>query len=114
MNEGEIHVFSDTVVVADSFIKKLYASLESLAYAKAKQAVDSGKFQQVEIEKNLKARDEPIEEKTEVKEDKKRKQGARYNAGTGQGREVKTKSTKKKGHKGRHEDDDRDDNPKHR
>jgi len=103
-----VQIFNTTVVVTDQYLKNLIKKYEKSIETLAQKYVDSGSFVKLLIEKNS----SKVEEKGEVKVDKKeerRKKAAEGKGGGGtQGRETKTKSTKKKYMKGKHAQEDSD------
>lgn len=104
------HIFVTTVIVSEAFLHNLNNKLESIAELKAKEAVNSGKWIQYVAESKIKANknnDNKFENNN--KKDDRRKKAASGKAGGGsQGRETKTKSTKKKYHQGKNNDNDYD------
>lgn len=102
-----IHIYASTVIVSEAFLQKLYKKLESLAEKKANELVDSGKWLQSIAENRLKSKPtEIIDTKTDRKAERRKKASSGKSGGGAQGRETKTKSTKKKFHQGKNNDSD--------
>lgn len=105
-----IHIFAITVIVSDAYLQNLHQRLKPLAEKKAKEAVESGKWLQSIVENKLKSRTSDVTDNKTDKKAERRKKAASGKAGGGsQGRETKTKSTKKKYHQGKSQDFDSDD-----
>ncbi|CAG5101351.1 Similar to AAEL003536: E3 UFM1-protein ligase 1 homolog (Aedes aegypti), partial [Cotesia congregata] len=104
------HIFVTTVIVSEAFLHNLNNKLESIAELKAKEAVNSGKWLQYVAESKIKAnKNNDNKFESSNKKDDRRKKAASGKAGGGaQGRETKTKSTKKKYHQGKNNDNDYD------
>ena len=104
-----IHIYATTAVVSEAFLQSLYKKLESVAEKKAKELVDSGKWLQSIAESKLKSKSIDISDnKTDRKAERRKKAiGGKTGGGT-QGRETKTKSTKKKYQQGKNHDLDSD------
>lgn len=89
----------DRFVISKSFIENLSKSCDELVKEKAKNVVESGKYQQYQI--NLQASQskvqkfEDVEEKVDKREERRKKAAGGKSGGGTQGRETKTKSTKK-------------------
>ncbi|KAL0116715.1 hypothetical protein PUN28_009966 [Cardiocondyla obscurior] len=111
-----VHIFAKTIVVSEAFIQTLIKSLEAVAEQKARDMVASGKWIQSVAENKLKSKSvDLITENKMSKKEERRKKAAIGKAGGGnQGRETKTKSTKKKYLQGKmpDNDSDEDDNAK--
>ncbi|XP_031828803.1 UFM1 specific ligase 1 isoform X1 [Nomia melanderi] len=105
------HVFANTVVITDTFLQSLYKSFETMADTKAKEAVASGQWFQTVAENRIKSKsvDLIIESKGNKKEERRKKATSGKAGGGSQGRETKTKSTKKKYLQGKVRDNDSDD-----
>ncbi|XP_043479202.1 E3 UFM1-protein ligase 1 homolog [Leptopilina heterotoma] len=102
-----IHIYASTVIVSEAFLQNLYKKLESLAEKKANELVDSGKWLQSIAENRLKSKPtEIIDTKTDRKAERRKKASSGKSGGGAQGRETKTKSTKKKFHQGKNNDSD--------
>lgn len=109
------YVFAKTVVISDAYLQSLYKSFETMAETKAREAAASGKWFQAVTENRIKSKsaDLIIESKGSKKEERRKKAASGKAGGGSQGRETKTKSTKKKYLHGRNRDNDSDDeNPK--
>ncbi|KAH0541166.1 E3 UFM1-protein ligase 1 homolog [Cotesia glomerata] len=104
------HIFVTTVIVSEAFLHNLNNKLESIAELRAKEAVNSGKWLQYVAESKIKAnKNNDNKFESSNKKDDRRKKAASGKAGGGaQGRETKTKSTKKKYHQGKNNDNDYD------
>ncbi|XP_012275654.1 E3 UFM1-protein ligase 1 homolog [Orussus abietinus] len=97
-----IHIFATTVAISDGFLQSLEKSLRLVAEEKAKKAVDSGAWLQFVAEKKMKSRStENNDTKADKKEERRKKAAGGKSGGGNQGRETKTKSTKKKFHQGK-------------
>lgn len=104
-----IHIYASTVVVSEAFLQNLYKKLESVAEKKAKELVDTGKWLQSIAESRLKSKPtEMVESKTDRKAERRKKASSGKSGGGAQGRETKTKSTKKKFHQGKNQEFDSD------
>uniref|UniRef100_A0A6P7GGM9 E3 UFM1-protein ligase 1 homolog n=1 Tax=Diabrotica virgifera virgifera TaxID=50390 RepID=A0A6P7GGM9_DIAVI len=92
-------VLLENYVFSKTFIEKLVKDCENLIQEKAKNVVESGKYQQYHISlqasstKSQKVED--VEEKVDKREERRRKAAGGKSGGGTQGRETKTKSTKK-------------------
>ena len=109
------HVFANTVVMSVGFLQSLSKSFEAMAEAKAREAVASGQWFQIIGESRIKSKsaDVTIESKGSKKEERRKKAATGKSGGGAQGRETKTKSTKRKYLQGRNRDNDSDDeNPR--
>ncbi|KAJ8682576.1 hypothetical protein QAD02_018368 [Eretmocerus hayati] len=108
--KSSIHIFATTVVVSEAYLETLYKKFEPLAERKAKEAVDSGEWLQSVVESKLKSKSVDISDAKVDRKAERRKKAASGKAGGGsQGRETKTKSTKKKYQQGKNHDFDSDD-----
>lgn len=110
------HVFAKTVVMTDAFLQSLCKSFEALADTKAREMVASGQWFQSVAESRIKSKsaDMIIESKGSKKEERRKKAAGGKAGGGAQGRETKTKSTKKKYLQGKGRDNDSDDDqPRH-
>ncbi|XP_011644685.1 E3 UFM1-protein ligase 1 homolog [Pogonomyrmex barbatus] len=107
---ANVHIFAKTVVVSEAFLQTLTKSLESTAEQKARDMVASGKWIQSVAENKLKSKsvDLIIESKTSKKEERRKKATIGKAGGGSQGRETKTKSTKKKYLQGKTQENDSD------
>ncbi|KAK0093923.1 hypothetical protein PV326_012334 [Microctonus aethiopoides] len=106
------HIFATTAIVSDVFLQELSKSFEEIAATKAKEAVESGKWLQHVAESKIKlsSTNKQIDNnKIDKKDDRRRKAASGKAGGGSQGRETKTKSTKKKYNQGKHYDYDSDD-----
>lgn len=106
------HIFATTAIVSDVFLQELCKSFEEIAATKAKEAVESGKWLQHVAESKIKSSstNKQIDNnKIDKKDDRRRKAASGKAGGGSQGRETKTKSTKKKYNQGKHYDYDSDD-----
>lgn len=92
-------IILENYVVSKAFIEKLSKNCEDIVNKKAKEVVDSGKYQQYKINLqtvHLKAqKSDEIEEKVDKREERRKKAAGGKTGGGTQGRETKTKSTKK-------------------
>ncbi|CAG9858858.1 unnamed protein product [Phyllotreta striolata] len=92
-------VLIDNYVLSKAFLDKLMKDCEPLVEEKSKNTVESGKYQQYQISvqatstRHLKA--EEVEEKVDKREERRKKAAGGKSGGGTQGRETKTKSTKK-------------------
>lgn len=92
-------IIIENYVLSKAFIEKLSTNCENLVEEKAKGVVDSGKYQQHQI--SLQAvhlrvqKTDEIEEKVDKREERRKKAAGGKSGGGTQGRETKTKSTKK-------------------
>ncbi|XP_035737349.1 E3 UFM1-protein ligase 1 homolog [Vespa mandarinia] len=94
-----VKVFMETVLVSDDFLQSLLQSLYKIAENKAQIVVTSGKWLQLICEDKIKFKsDDSIvrNNKTHKKEERRKKATSGKAGGGNQGRETKTKSTKKK------------------
>ncbi|XP_066600181.1 E3 UFM1-protein ligase 1 homolog isoform X2 [Prorops nasuta] len=93
-----VHIFLVTVAVSDAYLQKLIKSLQSLTDVKVKEVIESGKWLQHIAENKMKGKsDHQLGETKGQKKEERRKKAASGKAGGGsQGRETRTKSTKKK------------------
>ncbi|KMQ94051.1 e3 ufm1-protein ligase 1-like protein [Lasius niger] len=105
-----VHIFAKTVAVSDAFLQTLTKSLETIAEQKAREVVANGKWIQSIVENKLKSKsaDLIIENKTNKKEERRKKAVVGKAGGGSQGRETKTKSTKKKYLQGRTQENESD------
>ncbi|KZC13840.1 PREDICTED: E3 UFM1-protein ligase 1 homolog [Dufourea novaeangliae] len=105
------YVFAKTVVMSDVFLQSLYKSFETVAETKAREIVASGQWFQTIAENKIKSKsaDLIIENKGNKKEERRKKAATGKAGGGSQGRETKTKSTKKKYLQGKVRDNDSDD-----
>ncbi|XP_011865075.1 PREDICTED: E3 UFM1-protein ligase 1 homolog [Vollenhovia emeryi] len=105
-----VHIFAKTVVVSEAFLQTLAKSLETVAEQKAQDMVASGKWIQSVAENKLKSKsaDLIIDGKMSKKEERRKKAAAGKAGGGNQGRETKTKSTKKKYLQGKAQENDSD------
>ncbi|OAD61859.1 E3 UFM1-protein ligase 1 like protein [Eufriesea mexicana] len=105
------YVFAKTVVMSNAFLQSLIKSFETMAEAKAREAVASGQWFQTIVENRIKSKsvDLILESKGSKKEERRKKATTGKAGGGNQGRETKTKSTKKKYLQGKIRDVDSDD-----
>ncbi|XP_039433197.1 E3 UFM1-protein ligase 1 homolog [Culex pipiens pallens] len=115
--QKQVLIFNSTILTT-KFVEDMIKPCYEIAVENAKKSVDSGTYQQYMAEKMMKHQDViPDKESAENKADKRderRKKAAGGKAGGGaQGRETKTKSTKKhaRGHRGNVSDSDEDFGP---
>lgn len=108
-----VHIFAKTVMVSEAFLQTLNKFLEAIAEQKARDMVASGKWIQSVAENKLKSKsaDLIIENKVSKKEERRKKAAIGKAGGGSQGRETRTKSTKKKYLQGKttHENDSDED-----
>lgn len=112
-----LHVFISSVVVTDQYLRNIIKIFDQKIEEKAQKCVSSGAyFKFITSQEKGNSRNNLDDEKFETKADKKeerRKKAAEGKGGGGtQGRETKTRSTKKKYGKNIQNDDDSDDNSK--
>ncbi|KAL0276431.1 UNVERIFIED_CONTAM: hypothetical protein PYX00_004012 [Menopon gallinae] len=94
-----LHIFNSTVVVTDSYLRNLMNSFTSIVETKAKECVSSGEYIKrfVNLDKVTSGRDDDRGDSKADRKEERRKKAAEGKGGGGtQGRETKTKSTKKK------------------
>ncbi|EZA53035.1 hypothetical protein DMN91_002453 [Ooceraea biroi] len=105
-----VRIFAKTVAVSDAFLQTLTKSLEAVAEQKAAEMVSSGKWIQSVAENILKSKsvDVTTEGKMSRKEERRKKAAAGKAGGGSQGRETRTKSTKKKYLQGRTQENESD------
>lgn len=105
-----MHIFAKTVAVSDAFLQTLTKSFEAVAEQKAKEMVSSGKWIQSVAENILKSKsmDLTTEGRASRKEERRKKAAVGKAGGGNQGRETKTKSTKKKYLQGKTQENDSD------
>lgn len=105
-----VHIFAKTVMVSEAFLQTLNKSLEAIAEQKARDMVASGKWIQSVAENKLKSKsaDLIIENKVSKKEERRKKAAIGKAGGGSQGRETRTKSTKKKYLQGKTHENDSD------
>lgn len=105
-----VHIFAKTVAVSDAFLQTLTKSFEAVAEQKAKEMVSSGKWIQSVAENILKSKsmDLTTEGRASRKEERRKKAAVGKAGGGNQGRETKTKSTKKKYLQGKTQENDSD------
>ncbi|XP_017883962.1 E3 UFM1-protein ligase 1 homolog [Ceratina calcarata] len=108
------HVFAKTVVMSDAYLQSLNKSFEAIAEAKAREAVASGQWFQTIAQNRIKSKsaDLILESKNSRKDERRKKATSGKAGGGSQGRETKTKSTKKKYLQGKIRDDSDDENMK--
>jgi superoxide dismutase len=96
-----VHIFCNTVVVTDHFIQKLTKPFDAIIQKKAEEVVSSGAYLLAQAEsklqnnRSLTEQDDPTT-KVDRKEERRKKAAGGKGGGGTQGRETKTKSTKKK------------------
>lgn len=92
-------IILDNYVVSKAFIEKLSKNCEELVKEKAKGIVESGKYQEHQISLHAvhlrSQKSDEIEEKVDKREERRKKAAGGKTGGGTQGRETKTKSTKK-------------------
>lgn len=104
------YVFAKTVIMSDVFLQSLNKSFEAMAEAKAREAVASGQWFQTIAENKIKSKSADLIFESKGNKKERRKRAATGKAGGGnQGRETKTKSTKKKYLQGKIRDNESDD-----
>lgn len=105
------HIFAMTVVVSEAFLQSLSKSFEPMIETKAKKAVASGQLIQFVAENRIKAKSVNVvtDNKTNKKEERRKRATSGKAGGGSQGRETKTKSIKKKYLQGKIRDNDSDD-----
>ncbi|GAB1863281.1 E3 UFM1-protein ligase 1 homolog [Camponotus japonicus] len=108
--KANVHIFAKTVAISDAFLQTLTKSLEIVAEQKAREVVANGKWIQSIAENKLKSKsaDLIIENKTSKKEERRKKAVVGKAGGGSQGRETKTKSTKKKYLQGKTQENESD------
>ncbi|XP_058819631.1 E3 UFM1-protein ligase 1 homolog [Topomyia yanbarensis] len=104
-----------SIILTNQFIDDIIKPCYDIANENARKSVDSGSYQQYMAEKLMKHQDVPNKEtvgenKTDKREDRRKKAAGGKGGGGTQGRETKTKSTKKhvRGHRGNISDSDED------
>ncbi|KAG5326650.1 UFL1 ligase, partial [Pseudoatta argentina] len=105
-----VHIFAKTVIVSEAFLQTLTKSLETVAEQKTREMVVSGRWIQSIAENKLKSKsaDLILESKVNKKEERRKKATIGKAGGGSQGRETKTKSTKKKYLQGKMQENDSD------
>ncbi|KYN36004.1 E3 UFM1-protein ligase 1 like protein [Trachymyrmex septentrionalis] len=105
-----VHIFAKTVIVSEAFLQTLTKSLETVAEQKTRDMVGSGRWIQSIAENKLKSKsaDLILESKVNKKEERRKKASIGKAGGGSQGRETKTKSTKKKYLQGKIQENDSD------
>lgn len=108
--KANVHIFAKTVIVSEAFLQTLTKSLETVAEQKARDMVANGKWIQSIAENKLKSKsaDLILESKVNKKEERRKKAAIGKAGGGSQGRETKTKSTKKKYLQGKMQENDSD------
>ncbi|KAI4479625.1 hypothetical protein M0804_011022 [Polistes exclamans] len=99
LDNSPVKVFMETVLVSDDFLHNSLQLLYKVAEHKAQMVVTSGKWLQLVCEDKIKFKsDDSIvkNNKTHKKEERRKKATSGKAGGGNQGRETKTKSTKKK------------------
>ncbi|KAK2576452.1 hypothetical protein KPH14_005783 [Odynerus spinipes] len=95
-----VKVFMETVLVSEEFLQSLLQSLYKIAESKAQIVVTSGKWLQLVCEDKIKSKNDDSvvrnNNKAHKKEERRRKATSGKAGGGNQGRETRTKSTKKK------------------
>lgn len=100
--KANIHIFANTVAVSEAFLQNLLLPFDGIAEKKAKEAVDSGKWLQFIAETKIKSKIvDQGESRTDKREERRKKAVGGKAGGGSQGRETRTKSTKKKNHRGK-------------
>ncbi|KYM99511.1 PREDICTED: E3 UFM1-protein ligase 1 homolog [Cyphomyrmex costatus] len=107
-----VHTFAKTVIVSETFLQALTKSLETVSKQKAHDIVASGKWIQSITENKLKSKsaDLIVDSKVTKKEERRKKAAIGKTGGGSQGRETKTKSTKKKYLQAKMQENDSDEN----
>lgn len=105
------YVFAKTVVISDAFLQSLSKSFETIAETKAREAVASGQWFQTIAENRIKSKsvDLIFENRTNKKEERRKKATSGKAGGGSQGRETRTKTTKKKYLQGKPRENESDD-----
>ncbi|XP_017797542.1 PREDICTED: E3 UFM1-protein ligase 1 homolog [Habropoda laboriosa] len=105
------YVFAKTVVMSNAFLQSLNKSLESMAETKARETVASGQWFQTIAENRIKSKSADVifESKGSKDEERRKKAKSGKSGGGFHGREIKTKSTKKKHLQGKCRDNESDD-----
>lgn len=106
-----VHVFAKTVAVSDAFLHTLSKSLEAIAEKRAREMVANGKWLQHMAENKLKSKSADLimeSNKTSKKEERRKRATIGKAGGGSQGRETKTKSTKRKYLQGRTQENESD------
>lgn len=89
----------DSFIISKSFIDNLSKNCDELVKEKAKNVVESGKYQQHQVSlqtsQSKVQKFEDVEEKVDKREERRKKAAGGKSGGGTQGRETKTKSTKK-------------------
>lgn len=108
------HVFAKTVLMSEAYLQSLNKSFDAIAEAKAREAVASGQWFQTIAENKIKSKsaDLILESKNSRKDERRKKATVGKAGGGSQGRETKTKSTKKKYLQGKIRDESDDENIK--
>lgn len=100
----------ENFIISKSFVDKLLLDCEKLVEEKAKLIVESGKYQQfitdVQGSQNKLQKFDSVEEKVDKREERRKKASGGKSGGGTQGRETKTKSTKKHTRGGHKQDED--------
>jgi hypothetical protein len=101
----------ENYVISKAFIENLSKNFDGLVKEKAKQVVESGRYQQYQTELQVSSsktqKFEEVEEKTDKREERRKKAAGGKSGGGTQGRETKTKSTKKTS-RSKHVEEDHD------
>ncbi|XP_015123760.1 E3 UFM1-protein ligase 1 homolog isoform X2 [Diachasma alloeum] len=92
----KFHIFATTVIVSEAFLQLLSKPLEFKVEARAKEAVESGKWLQYIAESKIKSSKSADFIRNDKKDERRKKASSGKAGGGSQGRETKTKSTKKK------------------
>ncbi|XP_003700994.2 UFM1 specific ligase 1 [Megachile rotundata] len=105
------YIFAKTVVISDAFLQSLSKSFETIAETKAREAVASGQWFQTIAENRIKSKsvDLILENRANKKEERRKKATSGKAGGGSQGRETKTKTTKKKYLQGKNRENESDD-----
>ncbi|KAJ3665830.1 hypothetical protein Zmor_001299 [Zophobas morio] len=89
----------ENYIISKAFIENLSKNFDELVKEKAKSVVESGKYQQYQTELQVSStkpqKFEDVEEKIDKREERRKKAAGGKSGGGTQGRETKTKSTKK-------------------
>lgn len=92
-------VVIENYIISNSFIENLSKKFDELIKERAKNVVESGKYQQyqteIQVSQSKPQKFEESEEKVDKREERRKKAAGGKSGGGTQGRETKTKSTKK-------------------
>ncbi|XP_063995140.1 E3 UFM1-protein ligase 1 homolog [Diachasmimorpha longicaudata] len=105
----KFHIFATTVIVSEAFLQLLNEPLKLKAEARAKDAVENGKWLQYIAESKIKSSKSTDAVRNDKKDERRKKASSGKAGGGSQGRETKTKSTKKKYNFSKNQDYESDD-----